>query len=244
MTEPKSNSERFLAAFASIENEMEKRVRSDRYISYAEMTRRMAKMDRNYARYQRYLEEFGDLRNAIVHERIDGEVIAEPHTKLVLEIEQIATLLTQPIKAKEFFLRKVLFVYEDQTLADAIGLMMTGHYSKLPTYDRNHRFVGMLTTDAITYFLAQHIGEVKQCIPDVSVSSVVKSDDKAREVAFMNINTSLLTIVSEFERTFSLGKKLQAVILTQDGAKDQKPLGIVTLADLPTIYEKINKHLL
>jgi len=244
MIEEKSNSERFLSAFSTIENEMERRVRSDRYISYAEMTRRMAKTDRTYARYQKYLEEFGDLRNAIVHERIDGEVIAEPHMKLVLEIEQIAKLLTSPEKAKDVFQRTVKVLLKDEKLGDAMRKMMNDHFSKLPVYDEGHKFVGILTSDAITYFLAKHIGEVEKCIPDVKVMDVLSSDDKSREVSFMPINTTLVSIVNEFERSLAQGKKLNAVILTQDGALNQKPLGIITIADLPIIYERINKNLL
>ncbi|TFG81915.1 MAG: CBS domain-containing protein [Erysipelotrichales bacterium] len=244
MTEDHNHSERFLAAFSLLEGEMTRRIRSDRYISYNEMIHRMSKLDHNYARYVRLLEEFGDLRNAIVHERIDGEVVAEPHLKLVLEIEQVALLLTQPPKAKDFFLREVKLCYIDELLGDVMIRMMKDHFSKLPTYDRQHKFIGLLTTDAITYYLASHISDVQQCIPKVTVGEVFASDDKSREVCFMTLETSLMDIVAEFEKTLTLGKKLNAVMLTQNGSRDQKPLGIVTLSDLPRIYEKINKNLL
>lgn len=102
----KPNSERFLIAFTAIEGEMNRRIKSDRYISYSELVRRMSNMDRNYHRFQRYLEEFGDLRNAIVHERIDGEVIAEPHLKEVESIEHIAELLTQPERVSRIILQR------------------------------------------------------------------------------------------------------------------------------------------
>jgi CBS domain-containing protein len=244
MTENHSNSERFLAAFSAIEDAMAGRIRADRYISYSEMTHRMANMDRTYARYMRLLEEFGDLRNAIVHERIDGEVVAEPHMKLVLEIEQIAVLLTQPIKVKDYFLREVKICYQDEFLGDVMVRMMNDNFSKIPAYDRQNKFVGLLTTDAITYYLASHITDVQQSIPKVKVSEVVVSDEKERTVSFMNLDTSLVLVVAEFEGKLALGQKLDAVILTQDGASNQKPLGIVTMSDLPLIYEKINKNLL
>ena len=95
MTQVKSNAERFLIAFTTLENEMNRRIKSDRYVSYSELVRRMSKIDRNYQRFQKHLEEFGDLRNAIVHDRIDGEVIAEPHLKFVemLSIFQLVVSL-------------------------------------------------------------------------------------------------------------------------------------------------------
>lgn len=244
MSENHDNSERFLAAFSLIESEMTRRIRADRYISYNEMIHRMAKMDRTYAKYVRMLEEFGDLRNAIVHERIDGEVIAEPHLKLVLEIEQIAIVLTQPFKAKDTFLREVKICYQDELLGDVMIRMMKDHFSKMPAYDRQHKFIGLLTTDAITYYLASHISVVQQSIPKVTVNEVVVADDKSREVSFMQPDASLVSVVGEFEKNLALGKKLDAVILTQDGSRNMKPLGIITMRDLPLIYEKLNKNLI
>jgi len=244
MTENHSNSERFQNAFTMIENAMTYRMHADRYISYSEMTHRMAKMDRTYARYMRLLEEFGDLRNAIVHERIDGEVIAEPHLKLVLEIEQIAVLLTRPIKVKDFFLHEVKFCYQDEFLGVVMVRMMKDNFSKIPAYDRQLKFVGLLTTDAITYYLARHISDVQQSIPKVKVSEVVVTDAKERTVSFMDPETSLVIVVAEFEDKLALGQKLDAVILTKDGTRDQKPVGIVTMRDLPLIYDKINTNLL
>jgi CBS domain-containing protein len=138
----------------------------------------------------------------------------------------------------------VKLCYQDELLGDVMLRMMQDHFSKIPAYDRQHKFIGLLTTDAITYYLAGHISDVQQSFPKVPVSEVVLSDDKAREVSFMSPETSLVSIVAEFEKYMALGKKLNAVILTQDGTRNQKPLGIVTMSDLPLIYEKINKNML
>lgn len=239
-----SNSERFLTAFSAIESDMNKRVKSDRYISYAELVRRVATLDRSYHKFQRYLEEFGDLRNAIVHERIDGEVIAEPHLKVVEEIEQIAQVLTQPERVKDFFLKKVSFVYEDTLLEEAIRLLELTKYSKIPVYDKSNHFKGLLTTDAITFYLVKNIAQANCAFPKVSVKEVIAIDAKDRNVSFISQNTTLISVIAEFEHHLAMGKRLQEIIITQDGALNQKPLGIITVADLSLIYEKINRNLI
>lgn len=239
-----SNSERFLTAFTAIESDMNKRVKSDRYISYAELVRRVATLDRSYRKFQRYLEEFGDLRNAIVHERIDGEVIAEPHLKVVEEIEQIAQVLTQPERVKDFFLKKVSFIYEDTLLEEAVKLLEQTQYSKIPVYDRSNHFKGLLTTDAITFFLVKNISQANCAFPKVTVKEVISIDLKDRNVSFISQNTTLISVIAEFEHHLALGKRLQEIIITQDGALNQKPLGIITVADLALIYEKINRNLI
>ncbi len=239
-----NNSERFLTAFTAIESDMNKRVKSDRYISYAELVRRVATLDRSYHKFQRYLEEFGDLRNAIVHERIDGEVIAEPHLKVVEEIEQIAQVLTQPERVKDFFLKKVSIIDEDTSLEEAVKLLEQTKYSKIPVYDRSNHFKGLLTTDAITFFLVKNITQANCAFPKVAVKEVIAIDPKDRTVSFISQNTTLISVIAEFEHHLALGKRLQEIIITQDGALNQKPLGIITVADLALIYEKINRNLI
>jgi len=239
-----SNSERFLIAFTTIEGDMNRRVKSDRYISYSELVRKMSTLDRSYHKFQRYLEEFGDLRNAIVHERIDGEVIAEPHLKIVEEIEHIAQLLTQPERVKDHFLKRVNFLYEDDTLEKAVVILEKTNYSKIPVYDRSNRFVGLLTTDAITFYLVKNISAANCAFPKVQLKEILLLDPKDRNVSFVSENTTLVGIMAEFDRALALGKRLQEIIITQDGALNQKPLGIITIADVPLIYEKINRYLI
>jgi CBS domain-containing protein len=143
------NSTRFIEAYNKIEIEMEKRMKIDRHIGFSERVRRLAGHDPFFKRYRRVLEEFADLRNAIIHERIDGEVIAEPHEKVVLQFEHIAQLLTQPTLIKEKYLCKVDVCFDDEIVVDIAKRMISKSYSQLPVYDRQHRFVGMLTTDTM-----------------------------------------------------------------------------------------------
>lgn len=239
-----ANSDRFLAAFTAIESDMNKRIKSDRYISYSELVRRVGNLDRAYHKYQRYLEEFGDLRNAIVHERIDGEVIAEPHLKIVEEIEQIASILTQPERVKDSFLKKVNIVTEETPLQEAVLVLENSKYSKIPVYDKTNHFKGLLTTDAITHYLIKNISETNCAFPKVTVKDVIDADPKDRDVSFISQNTTLINVIAEFEHFLTVGKRLQEIIITQDGALNQKPLGIITVADLPVIYEKINRNLI
>ncbi len=239
----KPNSERFLIAFTAIEGEMNRRIKSDRYISYSELVRRMSNMDRNYHRFQRYLEEFGDLRNAIVHERIDGEVIAEPHLKEVESIEHIAELLTQPERVSPNYLTKVEYCLDTDLLEPVLKKLLPKHYSKLPVYDHKMHFKGLITTDLIYEYLVKNIENIQGEIPNITMKEILEQDEKNRMVEFIPSHSTLLSVVSQFERSLALGKRLNALIITQDGASNQKPLGIISISDLPKIYEKINKDL-
>ena len=227
----KPNSERFLIAFTAIEGEMNRRIKSDRYISYSELVRRMSNMDRNYHRFQRYLEEFGDLRNAIVHERIDGEVIAEPHLKEVESIEHIAELLTQPERVSPNYLTKVEYCLDTDLLEPVLKKLLPKHYSKLPVYDHKMHFKGLITTDLIYEYLVKNIENIQGEIPNITMKEILEQDEKNRMVEFIPSHSTLLSVVSQFERSLALGKRLNALIITQDGASNQKPLGIISISD-------------
>ena len=244
MMNTKSNAERFLIAFTTIENEMNRRIKSDRYISYSELVRRMSRTDRNYQRFQKYLEEFGDLRNAIVHDRIDGEVIAEPHLKYVEMIEHITKLLTEPERVKDHFLRPVHIAFEEDTLAKSVEWLVTKHHSKLPVYTRGMNYVGLITTDIVTEYLVENIKQIQGKLPEITLGELLSFDKKKRNVKFIPTHTTIISVVIEFERSLASGQRLSALIITQDGASNQKPLGIISVSDLPTIYEKMSSNLL
>ncbi len=238
------NSERFLNAFSRIEEEMTRRMHSSRYISYAEMARRLAKVDKTYRRYRRFLEEFGDLRNAIVHERIDGEVIAEPHIKEVEKIEQIADILTKPEMVLPRFQKKVEIAYMDEKLSAVINRMKPKRFSKLPVYNREGVYEGLLTTDAFSYYVVDHIKDIVCEIPDAQVKDVIEFDKKGRHVRFISRHSTLVDVVMEFEQALHTGQRLNEVIITEHGEMHEKPIGIISVSDLPSIYNMINRNLL
>jgi predicted transcriptional regulator len=239
-----SNSERFLNAFSLIENEMTKRMHSTHYVSYVEMARRLAKVDKTYRRYRRYLEEFADLRNAIVHERIDGEVIAEPHLKEVEKIEQIAQILSEPEKVFPRFKRHVEIAFMDEKLALVVSRMKPKHYSKLPVYNREGIYEGLLTTDAFSYFVVDHIKDINCDFPDVQVKEVIEFDQKGRHVRFFSRHATLVEVIMEFEQALYSGQRLNEIIITEHGEMHESPIGIISVSDLPNIYSAVNKNLI
>lgn len=233
-----SNAERFINAFSQIENDLSKRLNSNRYVPYAEMIRRLNRLDPIIRRYGKLLDEFGDLRNAIVHERIDGEVIAEPHLKEVERIERLAQLLTQVPGVLPAYERKVDFAFSDEKLSVVLSRMRSKKYSKLPIYSRQYEFESLLTTDAIAYFLYDH--QNSQEAINLSIAEILKSDVKGRGVHFISKNANLIEVLIQFEAYLHQGKRLHALIITQDGLSTQKPLGIISVSDLPSIYHKTN----
>ena len=101
--------ERFLAAFTLIEQTLRRKWGE---ASGRESVRRMvdvlSKTDPAVRRFKDDLEEFSELRNAIVHERISPEyLIAVPLAPAVERIEAIAKALSEPPLVYPRFAAKV-----------------------------------------------------------------------------------------------------------------------------------------
>lgn len=231
------NSTRFIEAYNTIETEMEKRLKMDRRIGFSERVRRLAGYDPFFKRYRRVLEEFADLRNAIIHERIDGEVIAEPHEKVVLQFEHIAQLLTQPTLIKEKYMRKVDICFSDEKVLDVAKLMISKSFSQIPVYDRTHRFVGMLTTDTMMRYQILN----NRSLEGVSAADVLPSGKDVQRVAFLSPEHSLIDVVDLFEQAMGKGNKLYVVLITKNANRDHLPLGIITVHELAEIYDQIHE---
>lgn len=231
------NSTRFIEAYNTIEIEMEKRMKMDRHIGFSERVRRLAGYDPFFKRYRRVLEEFADLRNAIIHERIDGEVIAEPHEKVVLQFEHIAQLLTQPTLIKEKYMRKVDICFSDEKVLDVAKLMISKSFSQIPVYDRTHVFVGMLTTDTMMRYQILS----NKSLEGVSAADVLPSGKDVQRVAFLSPEHSLIDVVELFEQALGKGNKLYVVLITKNANRDHLPLGIITVHELAEIYDQIRE---
>jgi hypothetical protein len=74
---------RFLNASAPIEKHLRTIVDGERYVTFAALVDKASAGSAVVRRYRDDLREYGDLRNAIVHERSDGYPIAEPHANVV-----------------------------------------------------------------------------------------------------------------------------------------------------------------
>ncbi len=232
------NSTRFIHAFNEIEHELDKRLSSNRYIGFVEKVRRLSKQDKEILRYQKLLEDFSSLRNAIVHNQIGSEAIAEPHDRIVEKIEHLAQLLTKPTLVKDWYLCKVDISFDDENLLKIAKRLVEKSYSQIPVYNREHQFVGMLSTDSmIRYFVHNHY----QIDHSVLVKDVLPYGKDIQRVAFLSPDNSLLDVVNLFESTMEKGKKLQVILVTKQANRNHLPLGVITVHELPAIYEEISE---
>lgn len=238
MADTYENSQRYLNAFIDIEQALGKIVKNERHIPFYRLVDAAARIDPFVRDIAVELKEYGDLRNAIVHERINDEPIAEPHADVVRRLEWIRDLLRTPPTVGEIFLGPVVTCRHDDTLREVVSRMHANAFSKLPVY-QGPNFVGILTAEAVTYWLADHIDNGLN-LGQERVESVLRYLHNPDNYQFVAPDCSLFDVLRIFEDYSHRGKRIQAILISDDGTEIGQLLGIITVFDLPKIYHTID----
>lgn len=235
-----SNSDRFLAAFARLEDALEALTGGRRHReSFANMVHQAGRKNASIRMFENDLREFAELRNAIVHDRGHGYVIAEPHEKVVSEIERVTDIVLDPPRVSSLLDGPVVTLRPDQTLGDAAGAIRQTGFAQYPVYD-DGALVGLLTYRALARWMAARFDAGEPVDPDVPVSQVLEFANSAHAVVARN--APVLDVVELFAENARHGRHLTAVLITRSGSDDESPLGIVTAADLPRLYGLVERN--
>lgn len=233
MVLPMSNAERFLDAYAILEDRLNKILKSktniseDEYVPFSKLIYQCASLNRIVSINQQALREYNELRNAIVHKRgTENEVLAEPSDAVTTDIERIAQLLQMDDSIMNYVSKPVKTVTSNDNLKDIYALMKQLNTSKIPVYDGN-QFKGIVTLEAICEWAMNGQKET-------SVAEYI-DEKKSRRVLFLKKTSSVQNAIHSFESSVQNGATLLAVLVTETGSLNEKPLGIITTADMPKI---------
>jgi predicted transcriptional regulator len=95
---------------------------------------------------------------------------------------------------------------------------------------RAEQFVGLITENGITRWIANHVHTVDSLVElrDVFVRAVVKEEETSKNVAFVARATPVDVVL----RIFADSPILEAILITNVGRKTEAPLGIITRWDV------------
>jgi predicted transcriptional regulator len=234
------NSTKFLEAFVAIEENLEQLNRGARGISFSQLVDILRRQHASVRLYAEDLKAFARLRNVIVHERGGGKILAEPNDWAVEQIIRIRDILLQPPTVAVFAQRAVKSILSTESIARATHIMSERHYSQLPVYD-NQRYIGLLTTRNITYWLgAKHTSDVP--LTQISVGEVLASAEQGDSAIFIANDTLLTEALELFDYHERRQRYVDALLITADGKPQSALLGIIAVGDIPRIYELLSRH--
>ncbi|MFD1020283.1 CBS domain-containing protein [Thalassobacillus hwangdonensis] len=177
------------------------------------------------------LKQYAKLRNALVHERIkDDYYVAIPHQEVVEDLEHIHQTLVDPPQAMALATSPVIHFQPASPIRAVLKFFSEQKVSQFPVY-RERNFVGLLTEGGIIKWMANNMQHDLVSLEAVTVEDVLKMEP-AHNVEFLPITSTIFELEELFETFSDKNQKLEAVILTESGMRDQKPAGIVTSWDL------------
>ncbi len=232
-----SNAERFLDAYCRIEQTLRKIVAPDRFLKFYELVNCAGKTEPLVKEYRADLLEFGELRNAIVHNRADGRIIAEPDDEAVAAIERIAAPLSAPPRVLPLFKKKVITVEGRDPISKAVRLLYRHSFSQLPVTDKGVT-VALLTSNTITRWLGESF-ESKVYPGDTAVAAVLEYTEHKDNFKFVGSTATLFEIRDLFYGYYQRGKRLDAILITSTGHPAEPLMGIITLRDLPLVQKEL-----
>ena len=230
-TKSKSNAERFIIAYNSIDYSLRTIYGFKRSISFADLVRKAVPLNSVVRKFEEDLIDYGRLRNSIVHKTNPNYVIAEPHDEVVEEFENIAKLIATPPTAFDKICHKEVVVCEaDVTIREILQIMARTGYNNIPVYMN-----GVLQGVAVGSKLLTEIGkclingqDVSAYIDSTKVIDVITKDEESN---YYRVADKSMTIEKALNYFF-INRKLALILITEKGTYNERPIGIITTADI------------
>jgi predicted transcriptional regulator len=178
------------------------------------------------------LRSLAEIRNILVHQKTRlHRDLAMPTPETVELIERIRDQFVRPARAEGHFRRVVQTVEADTSVLEAMRLISQTDYTQFPVY-QGRDFKGLLTSHGITHWLAQLNLEGATC---ALLKQAAVGDVLAFERERLDRNCRIVARdmpVDEIVALFHAHPDLVAVLITEHGRQNERPVGIVTTWDV------------
>jgi predicted transcriptional regulator len=160
------------------------------------------------------LRTLAAIRNALVHESLSQSDFCVIPTRTILQrLDHLHDQLVAPLRVIPTFRRTVETIAAHDTLLTVLQLIARRDYSQFPVY-KTHRFIGLLTENGITRWLATGISRKSMSDLDiVTVSQLLTQEESGDTCAFIAAAEEVRTVRAMFANQ----PLLEAVLITDNG---------------------------
>lgn len=223
------NAERFLASFNRIHNHLsfmsnEKAHKKPFYHLLDENEYRNS----GVKEYKNDLQIFADLRNVLVHKKLEtNRYLAVPTDKVVERIELIESVIKSPPKVYPAFKRDVVHFQAEDLFITVLETIQHKQITHFPVYQKGD-LIGLLTENGITYWLANHLESTVVDLTQITTEEILREDSKSNNYLFVRKDMSIDVAADLLKKD----RKIDALLITKTGKKTENPIGIITPSDL------------
>jgi|SRR6516165_3127987 hypothetical protein len=226
-----SNGDRFEAAYNKIDALLRKMIGATRAITFSAIVVEAAKKDPTIRAYKDDLLEYGDLRNAIVHDRGTSPVLlADPRAAVVENIEKIWDRLSHPKKLRSLTRRGSLRVFTvDAKLIELLSYMREKDFSQVIAV-HNQKYL-IVSTEGLAHWLEAKSKEEIIDLAEAQLRDVIVFEPKD-SCQYLSADDTIDRLREVFAT--DVGKRLFSVLVTEHGRPTETPINIVTPWDVVT----------
>jgi hypothetical protein len=172
--------------------------------------------------YAAKLKDYGNLRNAIVHQ---GQWIAEPSERALQEFEHIVQTIISPPKLIPRFQKPSIHLFAPQDpLVTALQHMREHDYSQVAIQTEEN--LSLLTVEGITRWLEEQAQDDIISVQEASIADAFRYE-QSENVFILSRNQTIYDAMDIFMLAIEQRKlRIYALLMTHQGKPTERPLGI------------------
>ena len=166
--------------------------------------------------------------------------MAEPHEDIVLKIEKIAELVCEPPRVVSVIRQGVEGVEGTQSVKDVIIFAQERGYSNIPVYE-NEAIIGVASLQLLTRGLGTLLKNgisIDEYFEKTQIKDII---EKMKEMPYYTIKSEKCTVEEALDLFYN-NRKLTCIIITKNGNFLEKPIGIVTSADVIDLNDVLEDY--
>ncbi|TDM02223.1 CBS domain-containing protein [Macrococcus carouselicus] len=232
------NFERFISTFNQLHEAMKDETKRDD--SFGSLFYQLKEKHPVVKAFKDEIDLARQLRNLLIHEKKDAFNIAEPTTEFINQLESIRQQIANPATVKQFN-KPVVCLNIDDSLVDTLAHIKQHQLSQYPIFD-GQRFLGILTDNGLTNWLASVSTKGTINLMDYRVRDVLPNDEKGASFIIVKNDMPLHEVEQTMIDEINTKGHSKLVILISDSGKVEKPqdiLGIITPGDMPKVLEQL-----
>ncbi|MCK9467146.1 MAG: CBS domain-containing protein [Candidatus Absconditabacterales bacterium] len=227
----------FLALFNQIDKHFDKLLGIDNFIPFNEKIKRISKGDYHISWFvklnQYQIKHFGEIRNELTHGiKLDGYSYVYPSDYAMSQLKKYVNVIKKPFKCIDLFKRPVFTCTIDDNLKKILKIMDKNNYSHVPVYGENKNYLGLLAESEVLAWLTE--GESSKDMGLAKVGDIPLLSD-LEYIIFVDKKCNVYEIDKLFAIKKQRRKKLGVILITENGDKNEKILGIITAGDTALI---------
>lgn len=211
------------------------------YSGFMSTIYRIKKSNRNPLISNKYnfdiLSQASQIRNILSH----NTNVLVPSDKFITEFRDVVDKICEPLRVENIMIEfsKLKTATVDSSIGEVIEMLKAFGFNTIPIIKGNH-LMGVFTEKSIYDYLSMH--KHKHIDKSMKIEAILEAIDldnyPRKHFEFISRNASIQEAYEIFNSNLKNRRELLLLLVTEEGEKTQKLLGIVALRDIEEVLFK------